>query len=84
MPEVTGNPGEITPAVGSESSEKLSAWIEAGTFGECPRCQRTHEDGEGTTLDVQFLPYLDDYGGSGHRDFLCAGCGLLLREDIST
>ena len=69
---------------GSEFSAELGAPIEAGAFGECPKCQTCHEDGLGTTLDIHFLPYPDEFGGTGHRDFFCTGCGLLLREDIST
>jgi hypothetical protein len=66
-----------------ESKDETQAGLSAG-LGVCPRCQRPHEYGEGTTIDTHFLPYPDDHGGTGYRDFLCTGCGLLLREDIST
>lgn len=56
--------------------------IESGEWGACPKCGVEHPDGEGKTVSTHFVPYLDDFGGSGYREFLCTGCGTLLREDI--
>lgn len=58
--------------------------LETKAFGECPKCGALHEDGEGKTLHTHFVDYMNDVGGSGFRDFICTGCGTLLREDIST